>query len=120
MNEILRNLQRPLRVVVKVDQLTLAPRTFDSKAEDEKQTKDASGWLEVGPAVTAEVREKDRWADFALRSIEDASGSNVTKVTAVREGADDVRTASRCRGRDRAERIRPHWNQGGRGARHHI
>ncbi|MDB4994306.1 MAG: hypothetical protein JWM74_1738 [Myxococcaceae bacterium] len=80
------------RGVVKVDLLTLATKTFDSKAEDEKQTKDASGWLEVGPAVTPEMREKNRWADFAIRSIEDASVSNVTKVPAVREGADDVRS----------------------------
>ena len=80
------------RGVVKVDLLTLTTKTFDSKAQDDKQTKDASGWLEVGPAVTPEMREKNRWAEVAIRSIDDVSISNVTKVAAVREGADDVRS----------------------------
>jgi hypothetical protein len=82
------------RGVVKVDLLTLATKTFDSKPQDDKQTKDASGWLEVGPTVAPEAREKNRWAEFAIRSIDDASVRNVTRVPAMREGADDVRTVT--------------------------
>lgn len=79
---------------VKVDLTTLTTHTFDSAEQDTKQTKDAAGWLEVGDAVKPDEREANRWAVYAIRSIDGLSASNVSKVAPVKEGGDDVRAVT--------------------------
>ncbi|WP_394850801.1 hypothetical protein LZC95_25505 [Pendulispora brunnea] len=79
---------------VKIDLTTLKTHTFDADPQDSKQTKDAAGWLEVGDAVSADVREANRWAVYSIRSIDELSASDVTKVAPVKQGADDVRVVT--------------------------
>jgi len=79
---------------VKIDLISLKTHTFDSEAQDTKQTKDAAGWLEVGDAVSPEVREANRWAVYSIRSIDALSASDVTKIAATKLGSDEVRTVT--------------------------
>ncbi len=79
---------------VKVDLTTLTTHTFDSAEQDTKQTKDAAGWLEVGDAVKPEEREANRWAVYAIQSVDGLSATDVSKVAPVKEGGDDVRTVT--------------------------
>jgi len=79
---------------VKVDVTTLKTHTFDDAAKDTKQTEHALTWLEVGDKVTPEVREKNRWVTFAIRSIDGASASNLTKVASEKSGDGEVRVVT--------------------------
>jgi hypothetical protein len=79
---------------VKVDLTTLKTHTFDDPAKDGKQTEHALTWLEVGDKVTPEVREKNRWVTFAIRSIDGASAPNLTKVVAEKSADGEVRTVT--------------------------
>ncbi|WP_394824626.1 hypothetical protein [Pendulispora albinea] len=77
---------------VKIDLTSLKTHTFDSEPQDSKQTKDAAGWLEVGDAVTPDVREANRWAVYSIRSIDGLSAADVTKVPAVSAKDGETRT----------------------------
>jgi hypothetical protein len=78
---------------VKADLETLKTHTFgDSK--DEKQTEHALTWLEVGEKTPANVRDANRWATFAIRSIDGLSATDLTKVAAEKGGDGDVRTVT--------------------------
>ncbi len=80
---------------VKIDVSSLKTRTFDSEAQDTKQTKDAAGWLEVGDAVTPEVREANKWAVYSIRSIDGLSAPDLTKVAATKDkDGSDLRTVT--------------------------
>jgi len=79
---------------VKIDLTSLKTHTFDAETQDTKQTKDAAGWLEVGDAVPADVREANRWAVYAIRSVDGLSATDVTKVAPVKQGGDDVRVVT--------------------------
>lgn len=81
---------------VKVDLTTLTTKTFKDDAENKKQTLHARTWLEVadgedGP-LPAELKGSNRYAVYAIRSIDGASATDVTKVAPTKDGADDVRT----------------------------
>ena len=82
---------------VKIDVADLTTHTWDKpdKAEDNAaQTKHARVWLEVSDQVTPEMKEKNRWVVFAIRSIDGLSASDLTKVAPTKEGAEDVRTVT--------------------------
>jgi hypothetical protein len=75
---------------VKIDLTTLSTHTFRN-ADDASQTKHALNWLEVGDIVTADVKEANRWVVYAIRSIEGASATDVSKVVPVTRGGEDLR-----------------------------
>mgnify|MGYP001428334582 CR=1 FL=1 len=81
---------------VKIDLTTLTTSTFTDAADNAKQTANARTWLEVADGPEGKIDEKtkelNRYAVYAIRAIEKASASDVTKVAPVREGADDVRS----------------------------
>ncbi len=78
---------------VKVDLTTLSTHTFGNK-DDASQTKHALNWLEVGDVATPEMKEQYRYIVYAIRSIEAASATDVSKVAPVKDGADDVRVVT--------------------------
>ncbi len=78
---------------VKIDLTTLATRTFGNE-DDASQTKHALNWLEVGDVATPDVKEANRWIVFAIRSIDNASATDVSKVAPVSEGGEDVRVVT--------------------------
>jgi hypothetical protein len=72
--------------------------TGDKASDNEKQTTHARTWLEVGDGADGKldekVKEANRYAVYAIRSISNASASDVTKVTPTKDGGDEVRTVS--------------------------
>jgi hypothetical protein len=79
---------------VRVDLTTLRTRTFGEAAKDGKQTEHAITWLEVGDKVSPEVRERNRWVSFTIRSIDGLSSPDLTKVVAGKIADDEVRTVT--------------------------
>jgi hypothetical protein len=78
---------------VKADLETLKTHTFgDSK--DEKQTEHALTWLEVGAQTPTNVKDANRWATFAIRSMDGLSATDLTKVNPEKSGDGDVRTVT--------------------------
>jgi hypothetical protein len=83
---------------VKIDLTTLTTATFDQASKNEAQTGHARTWLEVadgdkGP-LEESVKTANRWAVYAIRSIDDLSAPDLTKVAPTKDGADDVRTVT--------------------------
>lgn len=78
------------RGLVRVDLSTFSTHTFGDKTKDATQTKHARTWLEA--VVDDRTNEPMRWAEFAIRSIDRLSATDVKTVAPVRDGADDVRT----------------------------
>lgn len=78
---------------IKVDLTTLvihvATHTDD---QNKSQTTHSHNWLEVGDLVDAQTKEANKYAVFAIQSIDGASAKDVSKVAPVKEGGDDVRT----------------------------
>ena len=83
---------------VKIDLATLTTSSFGDAAKDATQTTHARTWLEVGDGEDGKLDEKtkdaNRWAIYAIRSVENASAPDVTKLAPTKEGADDVRTVT--------------------------
>jgi hypothetical protein len=79
------------RGAIRIDLTTFATHTFGND-DDATQTKHALTWLEV--TVGDKTSEEMRWADFAIRGIDGASATDLTKVEATKDGADDVRTVT--------------------------
>jgi hypothetical protein len=83
---------------VKADLLTLSTKTFDDAAKDKTQTVHARTWLEVADGdegkIADDVKASNRWAVYAIRSIDNLSATDITKVAATKDGADEVRTVS--------------------------
>jgi len=79
------------RGLVRVDLTTFETKTFGDD-HDAAQTRHARTWLEA--KVGDKVNEDMRWADFAIRSIDHLSATDLTKVPPVKSGSDDVRTVS--------------------------
>jgi hypothetical protein len=79
------------RGLVRVDLTTFGTHTFGND-DDATQTKHALTWLEV--TVGDKTSEEMRWADFAIRSIDGASATDLSKVAPTRDGGDDVRTVT--------------------------
>jgi hypothetical protein len=76
---------------VRIDLQTFRTSTFGTD-KDAAQTKHARTWLEV--EVEGKVNEEMRWAEFAIRSLDDLSANDLTKVSATHLGSDDVRTVT--------------------------
>jgi hypothetical protein len=82
---------------VKMDLTTLETHTFtgDKASDNATQTEHARIWLEVADGenveLDAEVRQANRYAVYAIRSVEQASASDVTKVPPTKDGGDEVR-----------------------------
>jgi hypothetical protein len=76
------------RGIVKVDLSTFTTHTFGNE-KDADQTKHARTWLEA--VVDGKVNEDMRWAEFAIRSIDGLSATDLAKVAPVKDGSDDVR-----------------------------
>jgi len=79
------------RGLVRIDLTTFETHTF-ANADDATQTRHARTWLEA--AVDGKTNEDMRWADFAIRSVDNASARDLAKVAPTRDGADDVRTVT--------------------------
>jgi hypothetical protein len=84
---------------VKIDLTTLTTATFAGKeADNASQTAHARTWLEVadgkGGKLDEKVKEANRYAVYAIRSIENASATDVAKVAVTKDGADEVRTVA--------------------------
>lgn len=80
------------RGTVKVDLATFATHTFDDTGKNASQTEHARTWLEA--VVDGKTNESMRWATFAIRSIDGASATDLTKVAPTQDGGDDVRTVT--------------------------
>ncbi len=87
---------------VKMDLTTLTTSTFSGKADSERenkaQTTHARTWLEVADGeegkLDDKLKETNRYAVYAIRSVENASANDVTKVAKANDGADEVRTVT--------------------------
>jgi hypothetical protein len=79
------------RGLVRIDLSTFLTRTFGND-DDATQTRHARTWLEV--EVGDKINEEMRWAELAIRSIDNLSANDVTKVAAIKDGQDDVRSVS--------------------------
>lgn len=81
---------------VKIDLSTLTTSTFGVESKDKSQTTHARTWLEVADGedgkLDEKVKEQNRYAVYAIRSIENPSATDVTKVAPTKDGADEVRT----------------------------
>ena len=77
------------RGLVRVDLATFSTHTFGDADKDATQTKHARTWLEA--VVDGRVNDSMRWADFAIRSIDGLSATDVNAVAPTREGTDDIR-----------------------------
>jgi hypothetical protein len=79
---------------IQADLTTLKTHTFKDDDKNSSQTSHALNWLEVGDVAAPEAKEANRWVVFALRSVEEPSATDVSKVPPVREGTEDVRTVT--------------------------
>lgn len=77
------------RGVVRVDLSTFATHTFGDEDKNATQTKHARTWLEA--IVDGKTNESMRWAEFAIRSIDVPSATDLKTVAPVSEGTEDVR-----------------------------
>jgi hypothetical protein len=82
---------------VKMDLTTLETHTFtgDKATDNATQTKHARTWLEVADGEDGKLDEKvkqaNRYALYAIRSVEQASASDITKVAPTKDSGDEVR-----------------------------
>lgn len=80
---------------VKADLSTLAMRTFGDADKDGTQTGHARTWLEVADGeegkLPDDVKAANKYAVYAIRSVENLSATDLTKVPATKDGADEVR-----------------------------
>jgi hypothetical protein len=79
------------RGLVRIDLSTFSTSTFGND-DDATQTKHARTWLEV--VVGDKINEEMRWAELAIRSIDNLSATDLTKVAASKDGQEDVRSVS--------------------------
>ncbi len=83
---------------VKIDLTTLATTTFAEQEKNASQTTHARTWLEVGDGESGKIEEETkkthRWAVYAIRSIDNASASDITKLAPTKDGSDEVRTVT--------------------------
>lgn len=79
------------RGLVRIDLSTFATHTFGNE-KDADQTKHARTWLEA--VVDGKTNEEMRWAEYAIRSIDGLSSTDLAKVVPTREGESDVRTVT--------------------------
>jgi hypothetical protein len=83
---------------VKADLTTLSTKTFGDADKDKTQTGHARTWLEVADGeegkLPDDVKTANKYAVYAIRSIDNLSAPDLTKVAATKDGADEVRTVT--------------------------
>jgi hypothetical protein len=83
---------------VKMDLSTLTTNSFSDADDNKAQTTHARTWLEVGDGTDGKLenklKETNRYAVYAIRSVENPSASDVTKLAPTKEGNDEVRTVT--------------------------
>jgi hypothetical protein len=83
---------------VKIDLSTLTTSSFTDQEKNSSQSTHARTWLEVGDGESGkldeETKKNHRWAVYAIRSIENASATDITKVAPTKDADDDVRTVT--------------------------
>lgn len=83
---------------VKADLSTLSTKTFGDAEKDKTQTAHARTWLEVADGeegkLADDVKATNKYAVYAIRSIDNLSATDLTKVPATMVGADEVRTVT--------------------------
>lgn len=83
---------------VKADLTTLTTKTFGDAEKDKTQTGHARTWLEVADGeegkLPDEVKAANRYAVYAIRSVDNLSATDLSKVAATKDGDDEVRTVS--------------------------
>ena len=83
---------------VKIDLSTLTTSTFAEAEKNASQTVHARTWLEVGDGEDGKLddktKETHRYAVYAIRSIENASATDLSKVAPVKDGGDEVRAVT--------------------------
>jgi hypothetical protein len=84
---------------VKADLTTLSTKTFGVADKDKTQTAHARTWLEVADGeegkLPDDVKAANKYAVYAIRSIENLSATDLTKLAATKDaGGDDVRTVT--------------------------
>jgi hypothetical protein len=79
------------RGLIRIDLSTLATHTFGND-DDASQTKHARTWLEA--VVEGKTNEDERWADFAIRSVDGLSSADISTVAPKTEGGEDLRTVT--------------------------
>lgn len=81
---------------VRVDLTTLTTKTFDDPDKNKAQTTHARTWLEVADGeegkLPEELKAQHRYAVYAIRSLDALSATDLSKVSATKDGADDVRS----------------------------
>jgi hypothetical protein len=83
---------------VKADLSSLATKTFGDADKDKTQTAHARTWLEVADGeegkLPDDVKAANKYAVYAIRSVENLSATDLTKVASTRDGADELRTVT--------------------------
>jgi hypothetical protein len=79
------------RGLVRVDLSTFATHTFGNE-KDADQTKHARTWLEA--VVDGKTNEDMRWAEYAIRSIDGLSATDLAKVEPTKDGDGELRTVT--------------------------
>ncbi|MBX3263889.1 MAG: hypothetical protein KIS78_34050 [Labilithrix sp.] len=83
---------------VKLDLSTITMTTFPEPDKNASQTLHARTWLEVADGekgkIDEPIKQANRYAVYAIRAIDNASATDVTKVAPTKDGADDVRTVT--------------------------
>lgn len=83
---------------IKADLTTLTTKTFGDPKKDGDQTTHARTWLEVADGESGklpdDVKASNRYATYAIRSISNLSATDLTKVPAVKDGEDEIRTVT--------------------------
>lgn len=80
------------RGTIRVDLATFSTKTFDDADKNATQTEHARTWLEA--VVEGKPNDAMRWATFAIRSVDGASATDLSKVAPTKDGTDDVRTVT--------------------------
>jgi polyisoprenoid-binding protein YceI len=82
---------------VKIDLTTIVMSTYGSE-KDKTQTVHARTWLEVADGeegkLDEKVKEQNRYAVYAIRSIENPTATDVTTIAPTKDGTDEVRTVT--------------------------
>lgn len=83
---------------VKADLSTLTTKTFGDAKKDASQTGHARTWLEVADGeegkLPDDVKAANKYAVYAIRSVDKLSATDISKVPATKDGADEVRTVT--------------------------
>ena len=85
---------------VKVDLQSLATHTFDKEDDNKLQTEHAQTWLEAASKLPADQSMPNRFAVFAIRSIENPSVTDATKApfTPGKDGKQEKKISATVKG----------------------